>query len=195
MNLLSNILAIFVGAAVIQSAAAQPAGNGGDQKAPYASHGGTVRVLPEKAIDPAEDPLNAFAEEQTVDGLVVSFTIDGETITLDSAVVARVPLMAANREGKDLEGDMVFVTGYAGERVVAKAAVPDVLRNAQEGEGLVLTTRRQLSVVLAADTPIDKVEIEAPATDARASLYTGGAYGWFCEAGAQNKWCLRGDNQ
>lgn len=164
--------------------------------APLASNGGTARMIEPRPVAPEEDPLNAFSQAQTVDGMIVNLTIDGDAAMLDAAVVARVPRTAANRDSKGLEeDDVVVVTGYAGGEVVAKAVVPDLVRNALEGEGIVLTSRRQLSVALAADLPIDRIEVEAVATNARGSFNTSAAYGWICEADPRNKWCVRGDNQ
>lgn len=196
-------LAILAALSLAHTAAAQtvddrPSG-GQDviiQNTPFASAGGTVRLVAPRPVAPQEDPLNAFSEAQTVDGMIVSLTIDGDTAVLEDAVAARVPRTAANRDGKGLDdSDVVIVTAFAGGREVARAVVPDLVRNTQEGEGLVLMTRRQLSLALAADRPIDRIQVEAPATNARASFNTSASYDWICEADPRNKWCAGRDNQ
>ena len=75
-------------------------------------------------------------------------------------------------------------------RLVADALV-DGLLNASEGGGLVRTDKRQISLALAADRPVDSVTIEALATNARATLDVRQAYSRACEADRNSKWCRR----
>ena len=90
---------------------------------------------------------------------------------------------------RETAGDMVKATAVSGGQTIATTIVPDTVLNAAEEEGLVRTTRRQISLVLASDGPIDTVEIEALATGARASLDVKSAYAEICEANRDSNWC------
>lgn len=157
---------------------------------PAASHGGTVRVIPPRPVADGEDPLNQKVAAETVDGIVVTVTIDGPTVTLESAVPARVPKRLA-RANRDTGENFVRATAMAGGQAVSTTLLPDVVDNASEGGGLVRLTRRQVSVVLAADRPIDSVRIEAPATAASGTVDVRGAYARLCEMDRGSKWCPR----
>lgn len=158
--------------------------------APSASDGGTVEILPATPIAPDVDPVMRLVADATADGLVLSVTIDGANVRLDAAVLARVPKRQA-RGDRAIEGDFVRATAFAGAQLVATTVVPDNVINASEGSGLVRTEKRQLSLALAADRPVDTVVIEAPATGARASVDVRPAYARACEADRNSKWCRR----
>jgi hypothetical protein len=136
----------------------------------------------------AADPVNQRVNAQTVDGVVLTITIDGATVTLDAVAPARVPRRVA-RANRDPVGDAVKVTGLIGGKAVATTIAPDNVLNASEGQGLVRTTRRQLAIALATDQPLDSVTVEAPATAAKATLDVRAAYARICEADPRNKWC------
>jgi hypothetical protein len=158
------------------------------QPMPSASPGGKVEIIAPKPLDAASDPVNARSTEATADGLAIMVTIDGSNVTLDSAAFARVPRVLARADRK-VEGDVVRAVAFAGGQRVALTVVPDMTLNASEGGGLVRTTKRQVALVLAADRPIERVEIEAPATNARGSLDVRSAYAEICRADPKNKWC------
>ncbi len=155
---------------------------------PSASDGGKAELLPPRPIGDDADPLNRHVAADTVDGLVLAVTIDGDTVRLDSALPARVPRKLARAE-RQPGGDAVTATALANGQVVSTTVVPDTVLNASEGEGLVRTPRRQIALVLATDRPVDTVTIEAPATGARASLDVRSAYAQICQADPNNRWC------
>jgi hypothetical protein len=155
---------------------------------PTASPGGKVQIIPPRPIDAANDPVNARSAEATADGLAIVVTIDGANVTLDSAVFARVPRAMARADRK-VSGDIVRATAFAGGQRIASSVAPDMTVNASEQDGLVRVTKRQVELVLAADRPIERVDIEAPATNARASLDVRSAYAVICRADPRNKWC------
>lgn len=161
-----------------------------DAGQPTASHGGTVRLTPARPIPDGEDPLNQKVAAETVDGIVVTVTIDGPTVTLDSAVPARVPRRLARADGAAGE-NFVRATAFAGGQPVSSTVLPDVVDNASEGGGLVRLTRRQVSLVLSADRPIDTVRVEAPATAASGTVDVRPAYARLCEVDRNSKWCPR----
>ncbi|MEW6703345.1 MAG: hypothetical protein AB1430_00655 [Pseudomonadota bacterium] len=155
---------------------------------PRASDGGKAELLPPRPLAATEDPVNRKAVEDTVDGLALSLTIDGPNVTLDTAVAARVPRRLA-RADRNAGDNVVKATAFAGGRALSTTVVPDPVLNASEGEGLVRLTRRQVSLVLAADQAVDRVTIEAPATGASATLDVRQAYARLCEADRAGKWC------
>jgi hypothetical protein len=159
--------------------------------APSASNGGKAELLPPRPLAAEADPLNRRVAADTVDGLILTVTIDGDAVVLDSAVAARVPRKLARAE-RDPGPDAVKATALANGQVISTTVVPDTVINAQEDGGLVRTPRRQIALVLATDRPADTVAIEAPATGARASLDVRSAYAEICRADPRNKWCARG---
>jgi hypothetical protein len=148
---------------------------------PTASDGGKAELLPPRPLADADDTLNQRVATQTVDGLVIVLTIDEANITLDSVELARVI--------RNTAGDQVKVVGLSGGREISTTVVPDTVLNASEDTGLVRTVKRQISVALAADQPLDAVRVEAPATSASALLDVRGAYARICEADPRSKWC------
>ena len=184
-RLLSTLGALALASAV---SAQQPALE--RQPAPFASPEGKAEIIAPRPVQPAEDPVVRFVNETTIEGLVVSITIDGKAVTLDGASLARVPRKQARADRK-VEGDAVTATAMAGAQVVATTVVPDNVLNAEEGRGLVRTERRQLVIALAADRPVDKVVIDAPATGARGELDVRGVFARMCEMDARSKWCRR----
>jgi hypothetical protein len=161
-----------------------------ERQLPTASHGGKAQLLPPKPISEADDPVNQRVAADTVDGLVVVVTIDGTKVTLDSASPARVPKRMTRAE-RVTGGDTVKATAFAGGKVISTTLVPDNVVNASEGEGLVRNVRRQISLALKTDSPVDTVTIEAPATGAMASLDVRFAYAQICKADPKSKWCPR----
>ncbi|HMM65940.1 MAG TPA: hypothetical protein PKC03_03270 [Dokdonella sp.] len=155
---------------------------------PTASDGGKAELLPPRPLADADDTLNQRVATQTVDGLVIVLTIDEANITLDSVELARVPRRQA-RAIRNTAGDQVKVVGLSGGREISTTVVPDTVLNASEDTGLVRTVKRQISVALAADQPLDAVRVEAPATSASALLDVRGAYARICEADPRSKWC------
>lgn len=155
---------------------------------PTASHGGKAELLPPRAVAEADDPVNQKAATDSVDGVVLTITIDGANVSLDGAALARVPRRAA-RGDRDPVGDAVKVAGMIGGKVVTTTIVPDNVVNASEGGGLVRTTRRQIVVALATDRPLDSVSVEAPATAAKATLDVRAAYARICAADPRSRWC------
>src|SRR5205807_2672301 len=105
--------------------------------------------------------------QQTVDGLVLSVTIDGPNVTLDQATPARVRKTQRKPAG---QGDFapVTATGFAGGVQISQAAVPDsVVRalddwNTPHRGALVRATKRQVVIPLAASRALDTVEVSAP---------------------------------
>lgn len=158
---------------------------------PVASDGGRATITRTEPLPEDADPLNAMVAADTVDGLLLSFTIDGTQVRLDSAVPARVP-RAKTRPRENLEGDRVTVTGLANGTVIARNVVPDNVINASEGQGLVRTTKRQIALALATDRALDTVQVEAPATQATQSLDVRSAYAPYCKADPRGQWCPQG---
>lgn len=188
---IGSLAALLPLAASHAQAPTGPAGQAAQREpAPSASDGGKVEVIPATPVAPDADPVMRLVAEATVDGLVVSVTIDGASVRLDAAVLARVPKRQA-RGDRAVEGDFVRATAFAGGHVVATTIVPDNVINASEGGGLVRTEKRQLSLALSADRPVETVVVEAPATGARASLDVRPAYARACEADRNSKWCRR----
>lgn len=188
----------LLAASITMSASAQTATTGPGQietdraqlVIPSASNGGKAQLLPPRPLADEEDPVNTFVAADVVDGLVVSITIDGATVTLDSATLARVPRRLTGSD-RDIGGDSVKVTGFAAGQVVSVTVVPDNVVNALEGGGLVRIVQRQIAVALATDRPLDTVQVEAPATGASASVDVRAAYAGICKADPQSKWCSR----
>lgn len=158
--------------------------------APIASHGGKAELLPGEPVTEADDPVNRLVNSETVDGLLLSITIDGANATLDSATLARVPKRLA-RADRDVQGDSVEITGIVNGQEITRTIVPDNVLNASEDEGLVRTTRRQVAVAIAADRPLDSVRVKAAATGTDVSLDVRSAYARICEVDRGNKWCPR----
>jgi hypothetical protein len=158
------------------------------QPAPSASAGGRAEAIPPRPLDATADPVNARANEATTDGLAIVVTIDGASVTLDSAAFARVPRMLARADRK-VDGEVVRAVAFAGGQRVASTVVPDTTVNASEGAGIVRISKRQIALVLATDRPVDRVDIEAPATNARGSVDVRAAYAEVCKADPKNKWC------
>src|SRR5262245_20301205 len=156
-----------------------------------ASDGGRVEMLPEQPVADTADPANVRASEDTVDGLALVLTIDHGTVTLDSATLARVPRHLTQADRK-LAGDLVKASGFSKGQLVATSIASDNVVNAQEGGGLVRTEKRQVTIMLAADRPLDRVDIEAPATNAKGSVDPGVAYALVCDNDPKSKWCPRG---
>jgi len=186
--------ALLLVAALIGPAEAQEEGTSDDVQdeplAPSASDGGKAELIPPRPVADDADPLNRYVEAETVDGLVLSVTIDGDAVRLDAAMPARVPKKFARRD-RDPGPDSVTATAMANGQIVSRTVVPDTVLNASEGEGLVRTPVRQIALVLATELPVDTVTIEAPATGARASLDVRGAYAEICKADRNSRWCPR----
>lgn len=157
---------------------------------PSASDGGTVTLSEARPIQDSEDPLNAFVQQDTVDGIVVTLTIDRDQVRLDSATPARIPRTAARTERDTGGGDAVTVTGFAGAQQIGRAVVPDSVVNAQEEGGIVRTERRQIVVPMAVNRPIDRIEVTAPATNARATIDVSAAWRPYCDEARRSPWCL-----
>ncbi len=195
-------LALLVAASVcIWPAAAQPQPATAPASAepmkpelPTASGGGKAVLLAPRPVVERDDPLNQAVAAQTVDGMVLVITIDGAVVGLDSATPARVPKRQA-RSSREGAGDVVKATAFAGGLTLSTTVVPDTVLNASEGGGLVRTERRQISLVLAADRPIETVSIVALATGANATLDVRSAYARICEADRSNKWCAGNSQQ
>jgi hypothetical protein len=160
-----------------------------DNNGPAASDGGKAVLIEPRPLAEADDPVNARVLADTANGLALSLTLDGTTVRLDGAVPARVPRRQARTTRED--GDLVTVTGLSGGRVVATTVVPDAVLNASEGTGLVRVSRRQVSVVLVSATPIDTIQVSAPATAASATLDVRAAYARLCEVAPQHEQCPR----
>ncbi|MFT7776587.1 hypothetical protein [Roseateles sp.] len=155
---------------------------------PLASDGGKAVLVEPRPVAESDDPVNGRVLAGTANGLALSLTIDGGTITLNSVAAARVPMRQA-RPSRDDAADTVTITGLSGGRIVASTVVPDAVLNASEGDGLVRLTRRQVSAVLVASTPIDTLQVSAPATAASATLDVRAAYARLCEAAPGHDWC------
>jgi hypothetical protein len=138
----------------------------------------TTRDSESRPVAAADDPVNRFVSKKTVDGLIVTVTIDGSAVTLDRATPARIP--KPRKLSDKATGDIVTAAGFAGGKRVSQTTVSDQVVNAQEGVGIVRTTRRQLSFTLEAPRAIDTVEVSAPATGASARLDVRSAYAQYC---------------
>ena len=200
-----TLAAALLGAAVLH---AQPAttGPGGPQDPrdlrsdaalerlgvgrPQASDGAEVSLSQPTPVSEADDPVNQRVTADTVDGLVIALTIDGPQIRLDSASPARIPKSAqrANREGFGDAGS-VRATAFSGGQRAGSVEVPDNVLVASEGDGLVRLTRRQLTIAIPVDRAVDRVEVEAPATNARATLDVSAAYEAWCRGDPRGRWC------
>lgn len=157
---------------------------------PQASDGGEATLSAPVPVPEDQDPVNQRVAADTVDGLVLAITIDGSAIRLDSASPARIPKAAqrANREGFG-EGGSVRATAFAAGQRAGSVEVPDNVLVASEGDGLQRQTRRQLTIAIPVDRAVDRVEVEAPATNARASLDVGAAYEAWCRGDPRGRWC------
>jgi len=152
------------------------------------TEGPKIRDLPVTPVADADDPVNRYVATQTVDGLVLSVTIDGPNVTLDQAVPARVRKTVRRPTGT---GDYAPVTalGFAGGTRISEAIVADsVVRalddwNTPHQGALVRVMRRQIVIPLAASRALDTVEVTAPATGAHATLDVRAAYAEYCRAG------------
>lgn len=150
---------------------------------------GEAQISEPRPIADADDPVNRMVQAANTPGLMVTVTIDGDRVTLDNATPAMIPRAAVRRLPPG--GDQVRAVASAGGRVVAETLVPDQVVNAQEGVGLVRTTRRQISLLLPTGRAVDTLLIEAPATDARATLDVRAAYAPWCRAAQDGEWCPR----
>jgi len=147
-----------------------------------------VQDLEPRAVAAADDQVNRQGEA-TIDGLVLTLTIDGAAVSLDQVTLARIPPAAAQR-GAEAKGDRVTVVGFAAGTRVSEASAPDAVLNAQEGVGLVRATKRQVVVSLPAPRALDEVEVSAPATGATARLNVRAAYASYCkEYRRDNRYC------
>lgn len=145
-----------------------------------------IRDLEPRPVAADSDPVN-HQGEAAVDGLVLTVTIDNASITLDTAVLARVPPGSGTRGAG---GDRVTVVGFAAGARVSEASAPDGVLNIQEGVGLVRMTKRQVVLSLPAPRALDAVEVNAPATGATARLDVRAAYAPYCkEYRPDNKYC------
>ena len=70
------------------------------QMQPIASHGGTATVSAPRPLDEHADQLNQSVAAETTDGLVVGITIDGSSISLDSAIPAPAAPISPSRAGR-----------------------------------------------------------------------------------------------
>jgi hypothetical protein len=148
----------------------------------------TIRDLDPRPVAADSDPVNRQTEA-AVDGLVLTVTIDSASITLDTAVLAKIPPSAATR-GSGGTGDRVTAVGLAAGSRVSQASAPDGVLNVQEGVGLVRMTKRQVVLSLPAPRALDVVEVSAPATGATARLDVRAAYAQYCKKyNADNKYC------
>ena len=180
--------ALVSGALALAMAACAPPANPASTAGPAAPVQPTIRDLPKTPVKDADDPINRFVADRTVDGLVLSVTIDGPSVTLDQAVPARVRKTPRKPTG---QGDYAPVTaiGFAGGARISEVAVPDsVMRalddwNTPHNGALVRVTKRQIVIPLAAARALDTVEVTAPATGAHARLDVRAAYADYCRAG------------
>jgi hypothetical protein len=166
--------------AVVLLSASLPACTRQSQKEP------AVRDLEARPVAADSDPVNRQAEA-TVDGLVLTLTIDSTSIRLDTVTLARIPSAGSRHAGA---GDRVTAVGFAAGSRVSEASAPDAVQNVQEGVGLVRLTRRQVVLSLPAPRALDAVEVSAPATGATARLDVRGAYAQYCRVyNPDNKYC------
>ncbi|HEY1132369.1 MAG TPA: hypothetical protein VGF12_23390 [Roseateles sp.] len=177
-----------VAALLMLAGAASAQTNEPTKSAPQASDGGKAVLVEPRPVAESDDAVNAHVLAGTANGLALSLTIDGSTVALNSVAAARVPLRQA-RPSRDDAADTVTITGLSAGRIVASTVVPDTVLNASEGDGLVRLTRRQVSAVLVANTPIDTLQVSAPATAASATLDVRSAYARLCEAAPGHDWC------
>jgi hypothetical protein len=176
---------------VTLSAWGQAAPDTSERPPATASDGGNAVLLAPRPVPADSDSVTQRVVADTAEGLVIVVTIDGANVSLDSATPARIPTRRA-RADRNIEGDAVKATAFAGGQVIGSTVVPDNVINIQEGRtGVVRTERRQISIGLLADRPIDTVSIEAPATGASASLDVRPAYARLCELDRNSKWCRR----
>jgi len=178
----------LIAARVSAQAVVVPEEEDEEETRPTASDGGKVEIVPTRSLDENADQLNKLVAAETVDGLVLVVTIDRSSVTLDSATPARVPRRLTGLERKTA-GDVVRATAFVGSDSIASTVTPDNVINASEGGGLVRSDRRQVTIVLAADRPIESVEIDAPATGAKARLDVRPAYAQYCKADPAGRWC------
>lgn len=196
MPLLASLLTLALvsasGASWGQDRAAAGTADNPDTRiaAPVASDGGRGELLQGAPVSEADDPVNRLVASETVDGLLLSITLDGATATLDSAMLARIPGRIV-RPDRAVQGDRVEVRGLVDGQEVARTVVPDNVLNASEGDGLVRTTRRQIVAALAADRPLDSVQVRAAATGVDVVLDVSAAYAVICKAEPDNRWCPR----
>ena len=186
----AGIALVVVGLALVAAPANAQDPVSADRPSPTASDGGKAELLPPRPLADSADPLNQHVAQETVDGVVLVVTIDGASVTLDSATLARIPRRMA-RTDRATDGDAVKATAFAGGQAIATTVVPDNVINASEGDGLVRTTRRQITLTIASDRPIDTVQVEAPATGASGSLDVRSAYAQICDADPKSKWCVQ----
>lgn len=161
-----------------------------NQPAPYASDGGTVEIIPPRPVGPADDPVNQLVAAETTDGLVVTVTIDGSTVTLDSVTPARIP-RPARRTKPGADDGVVMARAYSGGDEVGAAFTGDPVLNASEESGLVRLAKRQVSIALPAARPATAIEIEAPASRAKATFNVASAYDAWCKESRDEKICPR----
>ena len=146
------------------------------------------RDLEPRPVAPGEDVVNQMQQNQ-VDGLVITLTIDSATVRLDTVVLASIPRPRARQ---DTTGERVRVVGLAGGTRVSEASVPDVVTNTQEGVGIVRVNRRQVTVMLPAPRALDTIEVSAPATNATGRLDVRAAYAMYCpQFNPDNRYCPR----
>jgi hypothetical protein len=205
MRIASSLpLTLLSGALFLALAACNPPAGQSSTAGPKPPAQPTIRDLPKTPVKDADDPINRLVANETVDGLVLSVTIDGANVTLDQATPARVRKVARKPTG---QGDYAPVTavGFAGGAQISQVAVPDsVIRalddwNTPHNGALVRVTKRQVVIPLAAARALDTVEVTAPATGAHARLDVRPAYADYCRAGQaaqgqgrDNPMCPRG---
>ena len=173
------------------SAWGQAAPGSSERPVPTATDGGTAVLVAPRPIPADSDPVTQRVSADTADGLVIVVTIDGAKVSLDSAVPARIPRRRA-RADRNVEGDSVKATAFSGGQAISSTVVPDNVINVQEGRaGVVRTEKRQITIGLLADRPVDTVAIEAAATGASGSLDVRPVYARLCELDRNSKWCRR----
>lgn len=149
----------------------------------------TVRDLEPRPVVADSDPVNLLQRQSTIDGLVLTLTIDSTSIHLESVVLTKIPSTASQR-GTGAGGDRVTAVGFAAGVRVAEASAADAVLNVQEGVGVVRLAKRQVVVALPAPRALDTVEVSAPATGATARLDVRAAYAPYCkEYRPDNKYC------
>jgi len=150
----------------------------------------TVRDLPPASLAPADDPVQRLQTESTVDGLVIALNIDGASVQLQSATLARIPRPTTKADESNRE--RVTVVGFAGGERVSEASAPDSVINASEEKGIVRLTKRQVVLLLEAPRALDTIEVKAPATNASGSLGVRDAYAPYCPSfNPDNAYCPR----
>jgi hypothetical protein len=148
-----------------------------------------VRDLEPRPVADDDDPVNKEAAS-SVDGLVLTVTIDSASIRLDDAILAKIPEDAAQR-GAGAAGDRVTAVAFAGGNRVSEGSAADGVLNVQEGVGVVRLARRQVVISLPAPRPVEEVEVSAPATGAKARLDVRSAYDPYCKDRRDDKNCPR----